>query len=100
MDAAVVVVFDGRFDLALEISGQELVFQQDALLQHQLGNAVIARRPSSTILILPSAEKCRRVRRRISFATTSAEAFRSEFLKEGLGFISVPLSPRRDPNPP
>ncbi len=31
--AAVVVVLDERFDLAFEITGQELVFQEDAVLQ-------------------------------------------------------------------
>jgi hypothetical protein len=29
----VIVVFDERFDLDLEISGQEVVFEQDAVLQ-------------------------------------------------------------------
>src|SRR5690606_41235776 len=54
------------------------------------------RRPSSTILILSSAEKCRRVLRRMSFTTCPAG-----FLDlEDLGFIFVPLSLRRSPNPP
>ena len=33
MVAAMVVVLDERFDLALEIAGQEVVFQQNAVLQ-------------------------------------------------------------------
>lgn len=53
------------------------------------------RRPSGTILILFSAEKCRRVARRISFTTRSAEAFD---WPECFGLISVPSSLRRDQN--
>src|SRR5690606_29535584 len=46
------------------------------------------RKPSSTIRILSSAEKCRRVARRMSFTTCSAG-----FLAlEDLGFILVPSS--------
>ena len=70
-----------------------------------LGNAFLAarsamlsspRRPSSTIRILSSAEKCRRVVPRMSFTTCSAG-----FLGlEDLGLIFVPSSLRRDPNPP
>ncbi len=53
-------------------------------------------RHSGTILILSSAEKCRRVRRRMSLTTCSAG-----FLDlEDLGFIFVPSSLRRSPNLP
>ena len=57
-------------------------------------------RPSSTILILSSAEKCRRVLRRMSFTTCSAGALDRDFALEDLGFIFVPSSLRRSPNPP
>jgi hypothetical protein len=54
------------------------------------------RRPSSTIRILSSAEKCRRVARRISFTTCSVG-----FLAIGdLALIFVPSSLRREPNSP
>lgn len=45
------------------------------------------RRPSSTMRILSSAEKCRRVCRRMSFTTRSAGAFVGDFALEDLGFI-------------
>ena len=41
-------------------------------LRHSSAMLSSPRRPSSTILILSSAEKCRRVARRISFKTCSA----------------------------
>ncbi len=50
--------------------------------------------------ILSSAEKCRRVCRRMSFTTRSAGAFSGDFFKEGWGFVFVPPSRRRRPNPP
>jgi hypothetical protein len=45
------------------------------------------RRLSSTMRILSSAEKCRRVARRMSFTTRSAGAFAGDFFKEGWVFI-------------
>src|SRR5690606_16475062 len=68
----------------------------DPFLAAQFSNAVMPRRPSSTIRILSSAEKCRRVARRMSFTTCSAGAF-TDFFKEDLGFIFVPSSLRRSP---
>lgn len=41
------------------------------------------RSPSSTILILSSAEKCRRVHRRMSFTMVSADALAGDLRKEG-----------------
>jgi transposase len=49
------------------------------------------RRPSSTICILSSAEKCRRVARRISLATRSPGV---SFEVKGFGLIFVPASLR------
>src|SRR3546814_2912063 len=54
------------------------------------------RKPSSTIRILSSAEKCRRVARRMSFTTRSAGALGGDFFKEDLGFIFVPSSLRSE----
>ena len=64
---------------------------RNAFLAAQLGNVVLPRRTSSTILILSSAEKCRRVARRISFTTRLAEAFG---WPECFGLILVPASLR------
>lgn len=57
------------------------------LVDVQAGSAGLARGPSSTMRILSSAEKCRRVARQISFTTRSAGAFGADFFKEDLGFI-------------
>ena len=60
------------------------------------------RRPSSTILILSSAEKCRRVARRMSFTTASAGflvGLVADFGLEGLGLIFVPYVTATRPNP-
>ena len=65
-------------------------------LEAQEVPSVSPRRPSRTIRILSSAEKCRRVLRRMSFTTCSAGIL--DF--EDLGFIFVPSSLRRSPNPP
>src|SRR3546814_16871004 len=51
-------------------------------LQHSSAMLSSPRRPSSTILILSSAEKCRRVARRMSFTSRSAGAFGADFFKE------------------
>ena len=65
-------------------------------LRHSSAMLSSPRKPSNTILILLSAEKCRRVLRRMSFTTYSAG-----FLAlECFGLIFVPSSLRRDPNPP
>src|SRR3546814_11229445 len=57
-------------------------------LQHSSAMLSSPRRPSSTILILSSAEKCRRVARRMSFTSRSAGAFGADFFKEGLASSS------------
>jgi len=69
-------------------------------LAAQLGNAVIPRRPSSTTLILSSAEKCRRVCRRMAFTTRSSGAFTDNFSSRIGASSSYPSSLRRSPNPP
>src|SRR3546814_16655087 len=51
-------------------------------LQHSSAMLSSPRRPSSTILILSSAEKCRRVARRMSFTSRSAGASGADFFKE------------------
>src|SRR3546814_21150321 len=51
-------------------------------LQHSSAMLSSPRRPSSTILILSSAEKCRRVARRMSFTSRSAWAFGADFFQE------------------
>ena len=53
-------------------------------LRHSSAMLSSPRRPSSTMRILSSAEKCRRVCRRMSFTTRSAGAFTSDFFK-GVG---------------
>jgi hypothetical protein len=58
------------------------------------------RSPPITIRILSSAEKCRRVARRMSFTTCSAGALAGDFALQDLGLIFVPSSLRRNPNPP
>jgi hypothetical protein len=57
-------------------------------------------KPSSTILILSSAEKCQRVARRMSLTTVSADALARDFALRDFGFIFVPSSLRRSQNPP
>ena len=69
-------------------------------LRHSSAMLSSPHRPSSTIRILSSAKKCRQVCRRTSFTTRSAEGFAGDFALEGLGFIVVPSSLRRSPNPP
>jgi hypothetical protein len=57
-------------------------------MQHNSAMLSSLRKPSSTIRILSSAEKCRQVARRMSFITCSAG-----FLAlEDLGLILVPSS--------
>ena len=50
--------------------------------------------------ILSSAERGRRVWRRVSFMTVSTGVLAGEFSEEGLSFLFVPSSLRRNPNPP
>src|SRR5688572_6231066 len=69
-------------------------------LRHSSAMLSSPRSPSSTMRILSSAEKWRRVCRRMSFTTRSAGAFVDDFFKEDLGFIFVPSSLRRSPDPP
>src|SRR3984885_7627579 len=47
----------------------------DALAATQFGNALLAAEPSSTTRIFSSAEKCRRVARRMSLIASSAGCF-------------------------
>ena len=54
-------------------------------LRHSSAMPSSPRSPSSTILILSSAEKWRRVCRRMSFTTRSAGAFAADLFKEDWG---------------
>ena len=106
MIALVIVVLDEGLDLLFEITGQEVVLQQRAVLERLVPALDLAlglrmegsspRKPTSTMRILSSAEKCRRVLRRMSFTTCSA----GNLDLEDLDFIFVPSSLRRSPNPP
>ena len=58
------------------------------------------RRPCSAMEILSSAERGRRVWCRVSFMTVSTGVLAGEFSEEGLSFLFVPSSLRRNPNPP
>lgn len=56
-----------------------------AIPSRRHGSAMLSslRSRSSTILILSSAEKCRRVHRRMSFTTVSTDALAGDLRKEG-----------------
>ena len=56
-------------------------------LRHSSAMLSSPRRPSSTIRILSSAEKCRRVARRMSFTTRSAEAFDGQSVLVSSSFL-------------
>lgn len=64
-------------------------------LRHSSAMLSSPRRPSSTMRILSSAEKWRRVYRRMPFTTCSAGAFADDFALQDLGFIFVPSSLRQ-----
>src|SRR3546814_12917676 len=65
-------------------------------LRHSSAMLSSPRRPSSTMRILSSAEKCRRVCRRISFTTCSAGAFDGDFERSEERRVGKSVSVRVD----